>query len=280
MKDELLFSAFEEDLGELGDVTGEAIFSDEIDTFVLIAKDEGVLCGKKEFQEIFNSLDKSIMLEWFYQDMEKLHNGEKVAKITGKVSSILKAERTALNILSHLSGIATKTARFVEAANGKTTILDTRKTLPGLRELQKYAVRCGGGANHRMGLCDMVMIKDNHIDAAGGIFLAVQKIRNKWKDRFKIEVETRNLQEVEEALKCNVDRIMLDNMDSEMMKKAVEFISGKAEVEASGNMTLERIPEVAETGVDFISVGELTHTVKAFDFSLRKAPLQKGRRET
>lgn len=270
MKRDWLKAAFFEDFSNLGDVTGETIFSDETDHFTLISKADGILCGIAEFRSIFSAIDPTIKTETFFKDADRIKKGNRIATVSGNVGAILKAERTALNILSHLSGIASKTARFVVAADGKATILDTRKTLPGLRELQKYAVRCGGGQNHRMGLFDMVMIKDNHIDAAGGITEAVQKVRNKWKNRFKIEVETRNLQEVKEALKCSVDRIMLDNMDCTTMKSAVEIISGKAEVEASGNMTLERIMEVAETGVDFISVGELTHSVKAFDFSLRK----------
>ena len=175
-----------------------------------------------------------------------------------------------MNLLSHLSGIASKTNEFVRETNGRSTILDTRKTLPGLRELQKYAVRCGGGENHRMGLYDMVMVKDNHIDAAGGIEKAVNKVRDKWGSKYKIEVETRTLEEVGKALISGVDRIMLDNMNIETMRKAVELINGKTETEASGNMILDRISKVSQTGVDFISVGELTHTVKAFDFSLKR----------
>ena len=175
-----------------------------------------------------------------------------------------------MNLLSHLSGIASKTNEFVRETNGRSTILDTRKTLPGLRELQKYAVCCGGGENHRMGLYDMVMIKDNHIDAAGGIEKAVKKVREKWGSKFKIVVETRDLEEVKQAVRSGVDRIMLDNMNIETMHKAIELINGKTETEASGNMTLERISEVSRTGVDYISVGELTHTVKAFDFSLKR----------
>ncbi|MCF7792563.1 MAG: carboxylating nicotinate-nucleotide diphosphorylase [Candidatus Cloacimonetes bacterium] len=277
MNRELLTSTLKEDFADLGDVTGEAIFKNEQNQFVLIAKQSGILCGILEFKSVIESVDNSIEIKLNFKDGDKIEENDEIAILSGKVSSILKAERTALNILAHLSGIASKTSQFVEASKGKSIILDTRKTLPGLRKLQKYAVRCGGGQNHRMGLFDMVMIKDNHIDAAGGISKAVQKIRDKWQNRFGIEVETRNLQEVKEALECKVDRIMLDNMNCEMMKKAVEIISGKCETEASGNMTLERIPEVSDTGVDFISVGELTHSVKAFDFSLRKAPLCKGK---
>lgn len=270
MKEDVIWQALQEDFADCGDVTGEAIFSTEKDNFILMAKAEGVLCGIQQFRRVFTQINPSVKIQTFFQDGDSIEKTEIIAELEGKVAAILKAERTALNLLSHLSGIASKTAEFVKAAKGKTTILDTRKTLPGLRSLQKYAVRCGGGQNHRMGLFDMVMIKDNHIDAAGGIFQAVKKIKDKWHNKFKIEVETRNLQEVQEALECKVDRIMLDNMNCETMKKAVELIAGKCETEASGNITLNRISEVAETGVDFISVGELTHSVTAFDFSLKK----------
>jgi len=267
---ELITKAFKEDLKKNGDVTGEAIFSNQKECFLLISKDEGIICGLSYFIDAFMKLDKNCKIKTFYKDGDSLKKGSIVAEIYGSVISILKAERTALNFLSHLSGIASKTAIFVKETKGKAQILDTRKTIPGLRELQKYAVRCGGGSNHRMGLFDMVMIKDNHIDAAGGITRAVQKVKKKWKDKYKIEVETRTLDEVKEALDCQVDRIMLDNMDISIMKKAVKMIQGKAETEASGNMSLDRIAEVASIGVDFISVGELTHSVKAFDFSIRR----------
>lgn len=219
---------------------------------------------------MFKEVDPEVTLKFKFKDGDKLKPKDEIAVISGKVSSMLIAERTALNFLSHLSGIATKTSAFVAASSGKTEILDTRKTLPGYRVLHKYAVKCGGGTNHRMGLFDLVMIKDNHADAAGGITKAVAAVRAKHGSKYRIEVETRNLDEVQEALYNKVDIIMLDNMDNELTSKAVKLIDGKAKVEASGNMTLERIPGVAKTGVDFISIGELTHTIKAFDFSLRK----------
>ena len=267
---ELIKNALYEDINKKGDITSSAIFQDEKDHFYLLAKDEGILCGIKVFEKVFKIIDPEIKVEIEIYDGDKIEKNMVIAKIYGKVATILKAERTALNILSHLSGIATKTDEFVKETNGRSTILDTRKTLPGLRQLQKYAVRCGGGENHRMGLYDMVMIKDNHIDAAGGIENAVKKVREKWGSKFKIEVETRDLEEVKQALKSNADRIMLDNMNIETIRKAVELINGEAETEASGNMTLERISEVSHTGVDYISVGELTHTIKAFDFSLKR----------
>ena len=267
---ELIEIALYEDIKDSGDVTSSAIFTNEEDHFYLLSKDEGVLCGIDIFEKVFKIVDPLCSFKTDMSDGDEIKKNMIIANVSGKVATILKAERTALNILSHLSGIASKTAEFVREAGGRATILDTRKTLPGLRELQKYAVRCGGGENHRMGLYDMVMIKDNHIDATGGIKKAVKKVRDKWGSKFKIEVETRDLEEVRKALNSGVDRILLDNMNIERMKKAVELINGKTEIEASGNMSLEKISEISNTGVDFISVGELSHTVKAFDFSLKR----------
>ncbi|MCK4307357.1 carboxylating nicotinate-nucleotide diphosphorylase [candidate division WOR-3 bacterium] len=268
--EELLEKAFQEDFGDSCDVTSEAIFKVEKGNFKLVSKDEGIICGLLCFTRAFQKLDKTCSVRTFFIDGDVIKRDDIIAEISGKIALILKAERTALNLLSHLSGIASKTYLFVKETQGKVKIMDTRKTIPGMRELQKYAVRCGGGFNHRMGLYDMVMIKDNHTDSAGSITIAVDRIRKKWSKTYKIVVETRNLEEVKEALSCHVDRIMLDNMDIQTMKKAVKIIQGKAEIEASGNMSLNRIAEVASTGVDFISVGELTHSVKAFDFSLRE----------
>ena len=266
----LIEAALKEDLHDVGDVTSQSIFNSEENSFRLISKDSGILCGREIFEAVFKEVDPEISIEFKFSDGDMLKPKDEIAVVSGKVSSMLIAERTALNFLSHLSGIATKTAKFVAASNGKTEILDTRKTLPGYRVLHKYAVKCGGGTNHRMGLFDLVMIKDNHADAAGGISNAVAAVRAKHGDKYRIEVETRNLTEVQEALNNQVDIIMLDNMDNELTREAVELINGRAKVEASGNMTLERIPGVAETGVDFISIGELTHTIKVFDFSLRQ----------
>ncbi|MBF0200954.1 MAG: carboxylating nicotinate-nucleotide diphosphorylase [Desulfamplus sp.] len=241
-------------------------------TYYLVAKQDGVLCGAVMFIRSFEYIDASCRLRFHFADGDILKSGDIVATVQGSIHSMLKAERTALNFISHLSGIATLTRSYVDAAkaSGNARIMDTRKTLPGWRSLQKYAVRCGGGTNHRMGLYDMVMIKDNHIDGAGGITPAVLKVRQCWGDRFKVEVETRNLQEVQEALDAGVDVIMLDNMDETAMKEAVGIIAGRAATEASGNMNLERIPSVAGTGVDAISVGALTHSAPVFDFSFRK----------
>ncbi|MCF7913461.1 MAG: carboxylating nicotinate-nucleotide diphosphorylase [Candidatus Cloacimonetes bacterium] len=268
--DKLIEEALLEDLQMEGDITSQAIFSDEQDNFYLQAKENGVLCGLAYFVKVFHSVDPDIQIELKFSDGDKVKPNELIATLQGKVRSILIAERTALNLLSHLSGITSKTAKFVQEAGGRSVILDTRKTLPGYRNFHKYAVLCGGASNHRMGLYDMVMIKDNHIDAAGGIAEAIRKVRDKWGHKYKIEVEVRDLSEVKTAVKNKADRIMLDNMNLKEMKKAVEIIKAQAETEASGNMTLNRISQVAETGVDFISVGELTHSVKALDLSIKR----------
>lgn len=267
----LIRRALAEDLGSAGDVTSLAIFSKKQNaTFTLIAKDEGVLCGLEPFAAVFTALDRKIAVETYFSDGDRLKKGDIVARVRGSLTGILAGERTALNLVSHLSGVASKTARFVKAGGARPIVLDTRKTVPGMRKLQKYAVATGGGQNHRMGLFDMVLIKDNHVDAAGGITAAVARVRAKWGSRYKIEVETRTLDEVREAVSLGVDRIMLDNMDNAAMKEAVSVIAGRAETEASGNMTLERLETLADTGVDFVSFGELTHTVQIFDFSLKQ----------
>jgi nicotinate-nucleotide pyrophosphorylase (carboxylating) len=268
---ELIRMALSEDLGIQGDVTSRAIFTDEENVFILFAKDSGVLCGLKVFREVCRQVDPLISVEFFYSDGAAIVPGDQIAKLSGKVLSILTAERTAINFLSFLSGIASKAKKYVDQASScGVLILDTRKTLPGYRELSKYAVACGGAANHRKGLYDMVLIKDNHIDAAGGITEAVNRVRELWENTYKIEVETRTLEEVQEAIDCNVDRIMLDNMSNHLMIKAVAMVQGAAETEASGNMTLQRIDGVGKTGVDFISVGDITHSVQTFDFSLKQ----------
>ena len=210
--DMLIDLALEEDLQDAGDITSEAIFGGQEHDFRLISKDNGILCGIGVFSRVMKRIDEDIRVSFHFSDGDPVVRGDLIAKVSGRVMSILKAERTALNFLSILSAVATRTSEFVKEAKGRLVILDTRKTIPGLRLLQKYAVRCGGGSNHRMGLYDMVMIKDNHIDAAGGITPAVRSVRDRWGKRFMIEVEERNIDEVNEALSCGVDRIMLDNM--------------------------------------------------------------------
>lgn len=251
------------------DVTSEAVFDAETGAYYLLSKDSGVLCGIDTFIRVFHAVDDTIKINKHYSDGDRINSGDRIASLEGKVVSILKGERTALNFISLLSAISTKSARFMEHS-GKVVILDTRKTIPGFRSLSKYAVKCGGASNHRTGLYDMAMIKDTHIDAAGGIKAAAEKVKSRWGGKVKIEIEARTFDEVCQALEAGADRIMLDNMDNSDTAHAVEFINRRTETEASGNMTYERIKEVSETGVDYISFGELTHTVKAFDFSLKK----------
>lgn len=269
--EQILTMALQEDLGDVGDVTSRAIFSDHMTNAVLYSKDRGILAGAHFFRQVFNYVDSTLKVELLKNDGHILENGDKIALISGKTSSILEGERTAINFLSFLSGIASETDRCVMAAGetGGAVILDTRKTLPGYRSLSKYAVSVGGGTNHRMGLYDMVMIKDNHIDAAGSITSAVEKVRAKWGDAFEIEVECRNGDEVREAVSLGVERIMLDNMNPRETAEAVRLGNGKVLFEASGNMDCAKIREYSPTGIHFISVGGLTHSVKAFDFSLR-----------
>src|SRR5574337_168757 len=261
----LIESALQEDIGTV-DVTTEAtIPADSASTAIMLAKQDLILAGIEVSRQVFHELDAGIQFAAFFKDGERVKNGSQIAKLSGNTQSLLKGERVALNLLQHLSGIATLTAAYVEKLSGAgAQILDTRKTLPGLRELEKYAVRMGGGMNHRMGLYDMVLIKDNHIQAAGSITKAVKSAKRK-AGHLRIEVETRTLEEVHEALAAKVDIIMLDNMPLEMMSEAVKTINGRALVEASGNVTLETIRAIAETGVDFISCGGLTHSAPAAD---------------
>jgi nicotinate-nucleotide pyrophosphorylase (carboxylating) len=265
----LIEYAFNEDIGT-GDITTNSIIpGDLITTASMKAKTSGVIAGLSIAEYVFRLLDKNIIWEPMVADGDCVEKGQIILKIEGSFRALLTGERTALNFLQRMSGIATETAKYVEALkNTHTEILDTRKTVPGLRLLDKYAVKMGGGTNHRIGLYDMVLIKDNHIKVAGGIRNAVEQVRKTAGTNIKIEVETTNLEEVREALEMKVDMIMLDNMTNKMMSEAVKIINRKAKVEASGNMTLERVIEVAETGVDFISIGALTHSVKAMDISM------------
>ena len=266
----IIEAALAEDIGT-GDITTSAIVSrDKTGHAQAIAKDDFVIAGSDIFKETFLVLDNKIQVQKLISDGEIAKSGNIIAKISGSLFYILQAERVALNLFQRMCGIATLTANFVEAVQGtKTKILDTRKTLPGLRVLDKMAVSIGGGFNHRMGLYDGVLIKDNHIATVGSITAAVEMQRMRLQHTLKIEVETKNISEVEEALNCGVDIIMLDNMTANEMKKAVAFVSGRALIEASGNVTLQNVAEIAATGVDLISVGELTHSVRAADISLK-----------
>jgi nicotinate-nucleotide pyrophosphorylase (carboxylating) len=267
----LLEIALEEDLGNQGDITSKAIFSQEKGKYKLVSKDTGILAGAECFQGVFHRIDPNLEVNFVIPEGTDLIPGKVVAHISGSIQNILVGERTALNFLAFLSGIATATNQMVQAAGerGKAVILDTRKTLPGFRLLSKYAVRVGGGMNHRIGLYDMILIKDNHIDATGSITQAVKKVRDRWGKQFLIEVECRSLEEVAEAVKAGVDRILLDNMDEVTTRKAVTQVGGRIPLESSGDMTLERVRQYASTGVDFISVGRLTHSVQSFNFSLQ-----------
>jgi nicotinate-nucleotide pyrophosphorylase (carboxylating) len=269
---EIIRSALDEDI-QTGDITTQAVIPDSVlGKGKFLVKADGVIAGLSIAKNVFEMIDDKVDFNISISDGQKVKAGDVVAEVEGKAASILTAERTALNFLQRMSGIATLTNKFVEKINHtKAKILDTRKTVPGLRLLDKEAVKLGGGENHRIGLYDMFLIKDNHIEIAGSIVGAVNACRNfqqKKNAQLKIEVETKNLEEVKEALACNVDIIMLDNFKTEMMKKAVILINGKCLVEASGNINIDNVKDVAETGVDFISVGALTHSVKALDISL------------
>lgn len=268
--DEIIVNALKEDINYVDVASDYLIPEDQRDNAYFVAKADGVLCGLSVAMRVFALLDDTFEAKLYKHDGDKVQKGDLIAEFSGKTVLLLKGERTALNLLQHMSGIATATAAAVELVKGTNSqITDTRKTLPGLRALQKYAVTCGGGKNHRFNLSDGAMLKDNHIDAGGGITNAVNALRGKLGHMVKIEVETRDLAEVREALAAGADIIMLDNMSNEMMLKAVQIIDGRAKTEASGGITLETIAEVAKTGVDIISLGALTHSVKAFDISMK-----------
>ncbi|MGN0604571.1 MAG: carboxylating nicotinate-nucleotide diphosphorylase [Oscillospiraceae bacterium] len=268
--DEIIERALREDINYIDAATDYLLDDDDVSTARFVAKASGVLCGIDIAVRVFEMLDKDVSVQINIKDGGKVEKGDVIAVVTGKTKAILKAERTALNILQHMSGIASETAKYAECCKGtKAHVTETRKTLPGLRAIEKYAVTVGGGKNHRFNLSDGAMLKDNHIDAYGSITKAVEALRSKMGHMIKIEVEVRNEDELREALACNADVIMLDNMTCEQMKKCVAIADGKAVLEASGNVTLDNMAEVAATGVDIVSVGALTHSVKAFDISLK-----------
>lgn len=268
--DELIKRAITEDINYI-DVTTDYLIPEEAVTSArFVAKDDGVLAGLDVALRVFTLLDDSTTFEVLLHDGDAVKKGDLICHIKGKTRVLLKGERTALNLLQHMSGIASATNRCVKLVEGtRASIVDTRKTLPGMRPLQKYAVVCGGGKNHRYNLSDAAMLKDNHIDAYGSLTNAVNALRQKAGHMVKIEVETRSLEELDEALAVGADVIMLDNMDCPTMAEAVRRTAGRAVLEASGNVTVETIRGVAETGVDIISLGALTHSVKAFDISMK-----------
>jgi len=261
--------ALAEDIGS-GDVTAALIPANNCATARLIARENAVLCGQDWFNEVFQQLDNSIAIDWHCQDGESITEAQCVCTLTGNARHILTGERTAMNFLQTLSGTATITANYVKYLEGsQVKLLDTRKTIPGLREAQKYAVRCGGGFNHRHGLFDGILIKENHIMAAGSITRAVQTARTNSPHTLKIEVEIETLEELQEALEAKADILLLDNMTNEQLAKAVELNRQQAKLEVSGNITYERLTQLASLGIDYISTGAITKHLQATDFSLR-----------
>ena len=273
--DELISMALREDIGDGDHSTLSCIPANATGTAKMVAKQDGILCGQEVGRRVFQMVDHSLKVELLKQDGDAIRKGDIVMLVSGPSGSILTAERTALNFMQRLSGIATETHRMVSMLEGlNTRLLDTRKTTPNMRLLEKYAVACGGGTNHRIGLYDMIMLKDNHVDFAGGIEAAIDRTRQylaeKHKD-LKIEIEVRNLDELDRVLAHGgVDRIMLDNFDIPTLREAVVRIAGRYETEASGGITDQTLRPYAETGVDFISVGALTHHIKSLDLSLLK----------
>lgn len=268
--DKIVLNALEEDM-PYGDVTTDNLIPEEdVTEAKFIAKADGVIAGMPVAARVFELIDSRISIEILKNDGDKVSKGDIIAVLKGPTAGILKGERTALNLMQRLSGIATRTNVFTELVKDyKVSVADTRKTTPGLRYLEKYAVRCGGGRNHRYSLSDAVMLKDNHIAAGGGIIPAVAKVRANIPHTVKIEVEVEDMEMVRQAVESGADIIMLDNMNEAAMAEAVKYIDGRALVEASGDVTEERIRAIAETGVDIISIGRITHSVKALDISLR-----------
>ena len=267
--EELIDLAIEEDIST-GDISTDAIIPvNSMATAVMTAKADGVVSGLSVIRKVYERFEDGFEWEPYVNDGDHVRKGDRILRIEASYRTLLYGERLSLNILQRMSGIATATARYVEEIKDThTVILDTRKTAPGMRILDKMAVHDGGGKNHRMGLYDMVMLKDNHIKIAGGIPNAVAAVRKNLPLSVRLEVETTNLEEVRQALECGADIIMFDNMDNATMAEAVKLIGGKAKTEASGNMSIPRLKEVAATGVDYISVGALTHSVTALDISM------------
>lgn len=271
--DDLLTLAFAEDVGDGDHTTLSTIPADERGKQRLIVKEEGIIAGIDIARKVFEKFDPELKMTVFIEDGVHVNPGDIAFEVEGSVRSLLQTERVMLNIMQRMSGIATQTAKYQQRLEGlKTKVLDTRKTTPGMRMLEKEAVRIGGGCNHRIGLFDMILIKDNHVDFAGGIPQAVEAARKYCAEKgknLKIELEVRNEDEIRQALDAKVDRIMLDNFTPERTRDAVKLINGQTEVESSGGITLETLRDYGECGVDFISVGALTHSVKGLDMSFK-----------
>ncbi|MBS7352701.1 MAG: carboxylating nicotinate-nucleotide diphosphorylase [Muribaculaceae bacterium] len=273
--DELIDLAFAEDIGDGDHTTLCCIPADEMGKQHLLVKEEGILAGVDIARRVFHKFDSNLKMTVFIQDGARVKPGDIAFVVEGRVQSLLQTERLMLNIMQRMSGIATMTAKYMDELKGlKTKVLDTRKTTPGMRMLEKEAVKIGGGMNHRIGLFDMILLKDNHVDFAGGIVNAIQKaneyIKANQKEGMKIEIEVRNFEELNQALSTGaVDRIMLDNFTPEDTRKAVEIINGRCETESSGGITFATLRQYGECGVDYISVGALTHSVKGLDLSFK-----------
>ena len=271
---DLIRLAFAEDIGDGDHTTLCCIPADEMGKSLLIVKEDGVLAGVEMAERIFHAFDPELKMTVFIHDGTEVKKGDIAFVVEGKVQSLLQTERLMLNVMQRMSGIATTTRKYVKALEGtRTHVLDTRKTTPGMRILEKEAVRIGGGVNHRIGLFDMILLKDNHVDFAGGIEAAITRCHHYLKEKnkdLKIEIEVRNLDELQEVLRIGgVDRIMLDNFNLENTRKAVEIVNGRYEIESSGGITFDTLRAYAECGVDYISVGALTHSVKGLDMSFK-----------
>jgi nicotinate-nucleotide pyrophosphorylase (carboxylating) len=268
--EQVVGAALDEDLGQAGDITTDAIIpADGRGKAAIVAREEGIVAGLDLAEAAFRILDPEVKFTRVVADGQKVSAGGVIARVEGLTRALLTGERTALNFLNRLSGIATLTAKFVASVKGtKARIACTRKTTPNLRAFEKYAVRVGGGANHRFGLYDAVLVKDNHIAAAGGIANALKMIRSRVGHLVKIEVEVETIAQLEEALRYPIDAVLLDNMDMATMKKAVDLVKGRAVTEASGGVSLKTVGEIARTGVDVISVGALTHAPRSLNSSL------------
>lgn len=268
--DKYILSALQEDITSEDVTTNAVMHEDKLGTADLICKEDGILCGLSVFQRVFELLDETVVFETEYKDGDKIKKGDLIGVVKGDIKALLSGERTALNYLQRMSGIATFTNQFVtELAGYKTKLLDTRKTTPNMRIFEKYAVKVGGGCNHRYNLSDGILLKDNHIGAAGSVTKAVEMAKEYAPFVRKIEVEVETLDMVDEAIAAGADIIMLDNMDNETMMEAVRRIGDKAQTECSGNVTKERLKEIAEIGVDFVSAGALTHSAPILDVSLK-----------
>lgn len=272
--EELIELSIKEDIGDGDHSSLSTIPADKTGKMKLLVKQNGTLAGVEVAKMVFRRLDPDVLFEQILSDGDKIKVGDIAFYVSGRLTTLLQSERIILNMMQRMSGVATQTAVYVDRLNGlNTKVLDTRKTTPGNRILEKMAVKIGGGENHRIGLFDMVILKDNHIDFAGGITAAVTKCRNYLKEKnkdIKIEVEVRSMSDVAEALEVGgVDRIMLDNFSPELTRQAVEFIDGRCEIESSGGITLDTLRDYAECGVDYISIGALTHQIKSLDLSLK-----------